>query len=248
VDYDDAVFHNYDLSGNPFKRFMADKIDRVMRQAALVTCGNSYIAERARAAGSRRVEIVPTVIDLERYSIAAPEKNIPLVIGWIGSPSTVKYLETVAITLKELAAECPLELRVVGAQFSLPGLDVVCVPWSEATEVNEIQKIDIGIMPLVDSPWERGKCGYKLVQYMACGLPVVASPVGVNEEIVTHGVNGYLARTSDDWLNAFRMLCADAESRRKMGALGRLSVEQKYCLQVMAPQVARLFHEVLDQR
>jgi glycosyltransferase involved in cell wall biosynthesis len=102
-------------------------------------------------------------------------------------------------------------------------------------------------MPLVDSPWERGKCGYKLIQYMACGLPVVASPVGVNEEIVAQGVNGYLARTAEEWLDAFRLLCADAESRRNMGAHGRLAVEQKYCLQVMAPRVARLFHEVLAQ-
>jgi glycosyltransferase involved in cell wall biosynthesis len=149
--------------------------------------------------------------------------------------------------LKALAAECPLQLRVVGAQFASPSLDVVCAPWSEETEVSEIQRFDIGIMPLVDSPWERGKCGYKLIQYMACGLPVVASPVGVNEEIVVNGENGYLARTPDDWLTAFRMLSADAVFRRNMGAFGRLAVERKYCLQVTAPRVAKLFNDVMVQ-
>jgi len=248
VDYDDAVFHNYDSSQQLFKRYLGGKIDEVMRNASLVTCGNSYLAGRAHTAGAQRVEILPTVIDLERYSVTVPESCDLLVVGWIGSPSTVKYLDVVAEPLKELAKECRLQVRVIGAQFASTGLDVVCVPWSETTEVNEIQKFDIGVMPLVDSPWERGKCGYKLIQYMACGLPVVASPVGVNQEIVENGVNGYLAKTSDDWLKAFRLLGTDAAFRRDMGARGRFAVEQKYCLQVAAPHVVKLFRQVLAQR
>jgi glycosyltransferase involved in cell wall biosynthesis len=245
VDYDDAIFHNYDRNKHLTKWLLADKIDKVMRSSVLVVCGNDYLAERARSAGARRVEIVPTVIDLARYTVAEPKLDCGLVIGWVGSPSTVKYLDVVAPSLKTLAAELPLQLRVIGAQFSWPGLDVDCRPWSEESEVSEIQDFDIGIMPLIDSPWERGKCGYKLIQYMACGKPVIASPVGVNQDIVLNGVNGYLATTVDDWLYAFRTLFSNKQNQLVMGAQGRRSVEEKYCLQVTAPRLAQLLHEVV---
>ena len=241
VDYDDAIFHNYDLNPNSAKRFLADKIDKVMQSSALVVCGNAYLAERARSAGAGRVEIIPTVINLDRYWVGNPISRDRFVIGWIGSPSTAKYLDLVAPALKVLATEFPLQLRVIGAQFAWPGLDVDCRPWTEDSEVNEIQDLDIGIMPLIDSPWERGKCGYKLIQYMACGKPVVASPVGVNQEIVGDGINGYLASTVDDWIYAFRALFSDMQKQVAMGAQGRRLVEERYCLQVTAPRLAQLF-------
>jgi glycosyltransferase involved in cell wall biosynthesis len=247
VDYDDAVFHNYDLDPHAGKRFLADKIDKVMRNSALVICGNTYLAERARSTGARQVEIIPTVIDLKRYQRVSPVLKKHIVVGWIGSPSTVKYLEIAAPALKVLAAEFPLQLRVIGAHFSSPGLSVDCRPWSEEREVSDIQNFDIGIMPLIDSPWERGKCGYKLIQYMACGLPVVACPVGVNQEIVQHGINGYLASSVDEWIDAFRALFSDSQNRLIMGVHGQRSVEKTYCIQVTAPRLARLFHEVVAE-
>jgi glycosyltransferase involved in cell wall biosynthesis len=244
VDYDDAVFHNYDLSLHPLKRILADKIDRVMRSSALVVCGNEYLAERARFAGARRVEVIPTTVDMERYRTAAPQAHDRIVVGWIGSLTTVIHLQLVADALRELASEFPLRLCVVGAQFAAPGIDIDCRPWSEDTEVGELQQFDIGIMPLIDTPFVRGKCGYKLIQYMAAGKPVVASPVGMNLEIVEHGRCGYLASTSDEWLSALRALCANSEARQSMGAQGRLTVEQRYCLQVTGPRIAQLFHEI----
>jgi glycosyltransferase involved in cell wall biosynthesis len=243
VDYDDAIFHNYDLAPHSVKRLLANKIDKVMRNSALVICGNAYLAERARSAGARRVEIGPTVIDLNRYGVLNPVPKEHIVVGWIGSPSTVKYLQVIVPALQKLAMEFSVQLRVIGAQFSAPGLHVDCRPWSEESEVSEIQDFDIGIMPLIDSHWERGKCGYKLIQYMACGLPVVASPVGVNQEIVRHGVNGYLASSVDEWVDSFRALFLNSQDRLVMGAQGRLSVEKKYCLQVTAPRFAQLIHE-----
>ena len=206
VDYDDAIFHNYDLSKNPVKKLLSDKIDKVMRNSALVVCGNTYLAERAHSAGSRHVEIVPTVVDLDRYAVVESKIRPVLVVGWIGSPSTVKYLEAILPALKIAATDFPLQLRVIGAPYAAPGLDIDCRSWSEESEVSQIQDFDVGIMPLPDSPWERGKCGYKLIQYMACGRPMVASPVGVNREIVGHGNNGYLASTVDEWVQAFRVL------------------------------------------
>ena len=246
VDYDDAIFHNYDLNRHPAKRLLADKIDKVMRNSALVVCGNAYLAERAHSAGSRHVEIVPTVVDLDRYAVVKSKIRPVLVIGWIGSPSTVKYLEVVLPALKIVAAEFPLQLRIIGAQFASPGLDVDCRPWTEESEVSQIQDFDVGIMPLIDSPWERGKCGYKLIQYMACGRPVVASPVGVNSEIVRHGINGYLASTVDEWTHAFRTLHSDSQNRLVLGEQGRKAVEEKYCLQVTAPRLVKLFHEAAN--
>ena len=248
VDYDDAIFHNYDLEPHSVKRFLAGKIDTVMRESTMVICGNRYLAERARAAGAYRVEIIPTVIDLERYGVKSPKSRECIVVGWIGSPSTVKYLQVVAPVLGVLTAEFSLQLRVVGAQFSHAGLDVECRPWSDESEVDEIQDFDIGIMPLIDSPWERGKCGYKLIQYMACGIPVVASPVGANREIVGHGINGYLASSFDEWACALRTLILSSETRQIMGAQGRANVEKAYCLQVTAPRMARLFHDIDSDR
>ena len=115
------------------------------------------------------------------------------------------------------------------------------VPWTEATEVASISQFDVGIMPLVDESFERGKCGYKLIQYMACGLPVVASPVGVNRQIVEHGVNGFLAETQEDWALALKTLIADAGLRERMGRAGRDKVEQKFCLQVTEPKLVAWF-------
>ncbi|MDI1293870.1 MAG: glycosyltransferase family 4 protein [Methylobacter sp.] len=241
VDYDDAIFHNYDQNPGLAKRFLTDKIDKVMRNAALVVGGNAYLAERARSAGAHHVELLPTVIDLDRYQVVSPIVRDRLVIGWMGSPSTAKYLDLVVPALKVLATEFPLQLRVIGAQFAGSGLDVDCRLWSEESEVSEIQGFDIGIMPLIDSPWERGKCGYKLIQYMACGKPVIASPVGVNQEIVEDDVNGYLASTVDDWVYAFRALFVNAKKRADMGVQGRRFVEERYCLQVTAPRLAQLF-------
>lgn len=242
VDYDDAIFHNYDLSQQPLKRMLSKKIDNVMRSAELVVCGNNYLAERARSAGAHQVEIVPTVIDLDRYEVTDLPIREKIVVGWVGSPATAKYLDLIAPALVTLATKFSFQLRVIGASFTWDGLDVDCHPWSEESESREIQDFDIGVMPLADSPWEQGKCGYKLIQYMACGKPVVASPVGVNREIVRHGVNGYIASTVDEWASAGGALFSNLQSRIEMGQQGRKAVEEKYCLQVTAPRLARLFH------
>jgi len=244
VDYDDAIFHNYDLSSNPLKRMLAGKIDAVMRNAALVVCGNEYLAERARRAGAPAVVVVPTVVDLMRYSVSPPHAAEELVIGWIGSPSTAKYLDLLHPILAKLSLRMPLQLRVVGAQVQFPGVDVLCLPWSEETEVEYIRQFDIGLMPLLESPWERGKCGYKLIQYMACGVPVIASPVGVNSQLVRDGRNGYLASSEIEWTQAIERLHADVELRRTLGRQGREDVEKHYCVQVTSEQLAGLFRQL----
>lgn len=248
VDYDDAIFHNYDLSANPWRHLLRNKINSVMKNSVIVVCGNAYLADYAKAAGAKRVEIIPTVIDLDRYSVKTNILSGPLVIGWVGSAATVKYLDVVLPALQLLAKEYPVQLRVIGAVLSAPGLDIDCRPWSEQDEVQQIQSFDIGIMPLADSPWEQGKCGYKLIQYMACGVPVVASPVGVNVEIVEHNASGYLASDMNAWVNALVSLADSSDRRNKFGMRGRKLVEDRYSLQVVAPRLANLLIDVCGQR
>lgn len=244
LDYDDAIFHNYDRHSSAWaRRFFGRRIDRVMAGARLVVAGNAYLAQRARDAGASWIEIVPTVVDLDRYMLKPDSMPAgePWRIVWIGSPSTTPYLTVLHEPLKEISRRFAVKLRVIGGGvIDLPGLDVEVVQWAESTEVASIQACNIGVMPLFDSPWERGKCGYKLIQYMACGLPVVASPVGVNAEIVRVGENGFLADTADEWVDALSRLLSDAALRQRMGKAGRRRVIEEYCVQQVAPRLAAL--------
>lgn len=249
ADYDDAVFHRYDEHRSGLVRHvLGHKIDAVMRRADVVTAGNDYLAHRARDAGCRRVEWLPTVIDLERYAAGKLFKaDGPLVVGWIGSPSTVGYLQAVAPALTELTRSYPLRCVAIGARpDQLVGTPFEAWVWTEDTEVALLHQLDIGIMPLPDAPWERGKCGYKLVQYMACTLPVVASPVGVNRDIVRVDENGFLATNTGEWISTLKALIDDAALRTRMGEAGRRQVEQVYCLQVQASRLAKIFQDAVS--
>lgn len=236
VDYDDAIFHNYDLSNSKIVRlFLSKKIDVVMRHSYCVIAGNSYLAGRAKKAGAKNVVLIPTVVDIDRYSPARERKSRSVVIGWVGSPSTQKYIVGMAETFKALAEFIDFKLLLVGAspdiENKIPGVNVQVKKWSEDTEVQFIQCMDIGIMPLSDGHWERGKCGYKLIQYMACAVPIVASPVGVNVSIIEYGGCGVTAEKESDWLDALENLCSSPVLRQEYGASGRRAVETRYSLQ-----------------
>nr|WP_231115169.1 glycosyltransferase family 4 protein [Moorella thermoacetica] len=244
VDYDDAIFHNYDLHPNRLVRFcLGTKIDQIMRRAAVVVVGNDYLGDRARRAGAKRVEYLPTVVDLERYQVVPKPREAPFTIGWIGSPATAPYLQCLQPALSEVCKNGKARVVLVGSgPVELTGVPVTVLPWSEDSEVEAIQSFDVGLMPLPDEPWERGKCGYKLIQYMACCLPVIASPVGVNKQIVEQGVNGFLARDTADWVTALNELRDNAQLREAMGRAGRCKVEKQYCVQVTAPRLVELLH------
>ena len=243
VDYDDAVYHRYDMhSSSVVRALLGRKIDRVMRNAALVVVGNQYLADRATRAGSKRVEILPSVVDVSLYKVKKDFTKLPLQTGWIGSPVTARYLDEVRDALEILSREMEIHLTLIGCGDipPFPNIPTVIHPWDEGLELAIGQMFDIGIMPLVDGPFERGKCGYKLVQYMAAGLPVIASPVGINSQMVTPGRNGYLAGTTREWLDAFRKLGSDVQLRRKMGRSGRSTAEQMYNLHGTAPKLLDL--------
>lgn len=248
VDFDDALFHRYDKHRSRFIRLiLGRKIDAVMKHAALVIAGNEYLAERARSAGARRVEIVPTAVDVERYSIKHECSDQTPVVGWIGSPSTSAYLLSLKPVFELLKEQYDVRFVAVGArQEDLVGVPIEARPWSEETEVQSIQAFDVGIMPLPNTPWEQGKCGYKLIQYMACGLPVVASPVGINEKIIKHGDSGFLADGIDEWREAIGQLLGDHNKRKQMGKKGRLHIESLYSMQMQAPRLLSLFKSVTE--
>lgn len=248
VNYDDAIFYRYSLHPNAFiKRFLGGKIDAVMRTADLVIAGNAYLAEHARKAGAARVETLPTVVDLVRYPGTPSGKNTVFTIGWIGSPSTAKYLQKIAPALAEVSSGGRARLRLIGSgPVEISGVPVEIRAWSEETEVAELAACDAGIMPLDDGLWEQGKCGLKLIQYMASGLPVVVSPVGMNRQLVQEGANGFLAGDNAEWVRSLAALRDDKGLRERMGRTGRAKAEAGYSLQVTAPRLEALIRGVVD--
>lgn len=245
VDYDDAIFHNYDRHRSGVVRMLLGrKIDRVMRHASLVVAGNRYLAERALQAGAGRVEILPTAIDPEANPLQTTPAGGPFTIGWIGSPLNARYLKPLRPALEELTREPDTRLVLIGARdVDLPGVHFERLPWAEESEAADIGSFDIGIMPMPDAPFERGKCGFKILQYFAAGRPAVASPVGVNSTIIRDGENGFLARTPDEWIRAITTLRRDPEGRRRMGLAGRTLVEHTYSTHTVGPRLAALLRD-----
>jgi glycosyltransferase involved in cell wall biosynthesis len=252
VDFDDAWFHRYDQNPAPIVRgLMAGKIDAVMRHAAVVVAGNEYLADRARHAAARRIQIIPSVIDFNRHmpgvisNIGRVSRNIPVVIGWIGTPLTARYLSGIEQAFRAIAALRSVELQVVGASAPAAffGLPVKHIVWNEATEIETIRAFDIGIMPLDNTVWERGKCAYKLLQVMAAGRPVVASPVGANCTVIQDGINGFLADTPDRWIEVLIALIDDPNLRVRIGLEALQTVKDRYTIERVLPELASLLTE-----
>jgi glycosyltransferase involved in cell wall biosynthesis len=218
----------------------------LLRRVDACACGNAYLRDYAMQYCANSI-ILPTVVDTTVYRPAAERPARPVTIGWIGSPSTWPNVRPLLPLLEELARTQGIRVRVVGAGRAVesdrfPGLDIV--EWSEASEVADVQAMDIGIMPLRDRPFERGKSGYKLIQYMACGLPTVASPIGVNSEIVEDGTTGLLASGNEEWRGALTRLIGNPDLRRSFGLAGRRKAEARYSLAAQASRLIDLLRSV----
>jgi glycosyltransferase involved in cell wall biosynthesis len=230
-DFDDAVFlrDSYAARGlhsaRRVRRFAA-----VMRASDLVIAGNGFLAERANLFAPGRVQIVPTCVEPAHY----PQVNHPATacvqLVWIGSGSTLQGLQSIKPILEELGRQLPcLQLKLICDRFfELQHLPILPCRWSEEREAEELAGADIGISWIPDDAWSRGKCGLKVLQYMAAGLPVIANPVGVQGEMVRHGETGFLAATASEWCAAVARLAEDPALRRQMGAAGRQRVEHDY--------------------
>ena len=246
-DYDDEIFLQNVSEANRAISFLKDpgRVATILKRSTQVVVGNEFLAAYARRHSSA-VNVIPTAVDTTRF---VPQANRPspagrrLVVGWIGSPTTFPYLEALADVLREVSATHPFTLKVSGAGRSVqfPGVHVEEVRWSLGEEVSLFNTCDIGVYPLTDDEWSKGKCGFKAIQCMACGVPVVAAAVGVNREIILDGVNSFLASTHAEWVSKLSRLLSDEALRARMAVAGRQTIEDRYSLRVTAPRLAAVF-------
>jgi glycosyltransferase involved in cell wall biosynthesis len=221
------------------------KFSATCRWVSVVAAGNDVLAGAARSA-AHEVVILPTSIDTALYQAARAAPADPPTIVWIGSPENLIYLEMIRPALARLAARHPtLKVRVICSQFpDWPEIPVERVPWSSQTEAASLAAAHIGVMPLTDDEWSRGKCAFKLLQYMAASLPCVASPVGANTEAVIDGVNGFHARTVEDWERSLLRLIEAPELRAQFGARGHAHVEERYAMRTYQANYVALLNRL----
>lgn len=251
-DFDDAIFLPAVSDANKAFSFLKSpkRASQILKISDQVSVGNEFLASYARQFNPH-VTVIPTAVDTNRFAPrrdAPPAEGRTLVVGWIGSPTTFQYLESLKDVLAAVAARHPFTLKVSGAgrPVEFAGVDVEVVPWSMADEVTLFNTCDIGVYPLTDDDWSRGKCGFKAIQCMACGVPVVAAAVGVNREIITHGVDSMLAATRQEWIDHLSRLLTDHDLRHRMAIAGRKTIQMRYSLDVTAPQLAGVLRAALQ--
>jgi len=251
-DLDDAIWLAPE-DDDPWLRRLARcdwRVGPVARAATTVSAGSPYLVEHMRRYNDDVVRW-PTTVSLDDYQLRAARvgdaERLP-VVGWTGSRSTAKYLERVLPLLREVAAEVEFELLVMGAALDLDGFRHRLVEWSPEVEVPTVQQMDIGIMPLTDDAWSRGKCGMKAIQYLAVGTPAVVEDVGVNAEVVPHEECGYVVSSPEQWKRALLQLLRNSSLRERMGACGRARVESHYSAQAWVPRIAEKLWSLASHR
>ena len=238
LEFDDAIYLTF---------LHTKKIPRLIRMSKHVIVGNDFLKGYALQFNSH-VTSIPTAVDTDRYK---PKKDYrfqgKIDIGWVGLAYNLPYVQKLEETLQKLKREIgDFRFTVICSKgLEIDGVDIIFKSWSYDDEIEDIRNLDIGIMPLEDDEWAKGKCGLKLLQYMACGVPVVASPVGVNAEIIRDGENGFLAATDKEWLEKLSLLARNEELRRKIGQKGRETVEKHYSLEFWGPKVASLYKSLI---
>jgi glycosyltransferase involved in cell wall biosynthesis len=248
-DYDDAVMFRNQKYGKPIRTRDFEKYRRTVEHCAAVVAGNDYLARCAEACGPRAI-VLPTAVDIFRHPIPDASMSDGLTIGWLGLSDGFVYLRHIEPALRQVASRYSgLKLRIISDKpLQLDGVPVENELWQLEREQRNLSSFSIGIMPLTDTLWTRGKCGYKILQYMAAGIPVVASAVGANNDIISHGENGLLAKTTDDWVRSLTALVENRELRQAFGARGRQLVEQKYSLDQFANGYIKLMREIAAGR
>ena len=225
LDFDDNVSARYGTDA--LKRLLlGNKINSLSSRAVLTTVGNRWYWKEITGGN---LHYLPTVIDMEDYPVEIrrkPDNAVPIIV-WIGSPPTVKYLKIVGNALRRLAKTREFTLRIIGGNAEISGVNIECMAWSGEKEFELLYGSDIGIMPLESSMWENGKCGLKLIQYMAAGLPVVASPAPANEEIVTAGEDGFIAGNEEEWIEYLSRLLEDKGLRAALGHSAREKIRRR---------------------
>ncbi len=241
-DFDDAIWVPYVSPANKWWSYLKcfGKAATICRLSAHVIVGNSYLASYARQHNAH-VTIIPSTIDTDVYvprQFEAHADDRPVIIGWTGSYSTVRHLHSLRDTLRELRMRHDFRLHTIGApNYRMDGVETISQEWRAESEAQDLLGFDIGIMPVPDDAWSRGKCGMKLLQYMGAAVPAVGSPVGMNTEIIQDGVSGFLASRKEEWIEKLSRLIRDVRLRREIGMAGRDTVETRYSVRTWIPQV-----------
>ncbi|MAE72347.1 MAG: group 1 glycosyl transferase [Gemmatimonadetes bacterium] len=243
-DFDDALWLHNPSTANRLARIFKkpNKTRSLVRIADRVIAGNPFLAESAERWGGDPT-VIPTPIDTDRYRLRVHEDRKPVVLGWVGTPSSARYLRPIADVLARVARERAIIVRLIGGVHPLPGVPVEHRVWSLEREVDDLTELDIGLMPMEDEPWAHGKCGFKIIQYFGAGLPAVASPYGVNSDLVIEGETGFAPRSRAEWIDSLIELIDDVELRRRMGTRGRELVESSYSLRFTTPTFVRVIEE-----
>lgn len=237
LDYDDAVYVTYQKN-----RGLKNKIPEIIKLAKAVTVGNEILLQYSKKYNPNTY-LIPDSLDIQQY-IPKTEYafNPPFIIGWTGTPVTAYFLKIIISSLQKLSQEMPLILRCIGSEnFEAQGVKVENIPWEEKKEPTLIRSFDIGIMPLTDEPFSWGKSGLKIIQYFAAGIPVVASPIGWNRNLVQNDINGFLANNEEEWYKYLKLLLQNPDLRKKLGEAGRKYFEQEFALQVIAPKLLEIY-------
>ena len=243
-DFDDAIWipntSNVNRIASWFKAFW--KVKYICKWSYKVVGGNDYLCAYARLFNKQVIKI-PTCVDtVNRHNRLKNQLTEKIIIGWTGSQSTLKFLEPVTPVLKSLKDKFDFEFVIIADKapsFDLPFAKFV--QWNEVTEIEDLLQLNIGVMPLDNDPWCEGKCGFKLIQYLSLGIPAVASPIGVNKNIIEEGVNGYLCNNSEEWIKALTSLIKDESLRRQMGKDGREKMVTNYSIQSQTSNFLNLF-------
>ncbi len=253
LDLDDAVFTPY--VSPTYGKWLSklkwfSKTDYILKNSTHVIAGSEYLQSYALRF-NKNVSLIPSAVDTYRMRPNSAKRNSPVpVIGWIGSHSSTQYFKMLLPVLEVLAEKHEFKLKVVGASenFHFSGIDIANLEWSLEREIEDFQSLDIGVYPIVEDEWSVGKCGLKAIQYMAVGVPAVCSPIGVVKQIIQDGVNGYLARTPDEWIEKLCILLDNPSLREKIGNAGRETVERHYSLEKWAPQLLEVIHKCINSK
>jgi glycosyltransferase involved in cell wall biosynthesis len=246
-DFDDAIWISNTTPANRWFGWAKAnwKVKWICRWAHVVVGGNEYLCQFARHY-AKSVVCIPTVVDTQAgHGSVKQHYDRKPIVGWTGSHSTLKYLDTILPVLQKLQQELEFEFCVIADKDpELPLRDYRFIPWQAASENQDLLQLDIGVMPLIPDSWSEGKCGFKLIQYYAAGLPALASPVGVNSTLVDAGVNGYLCQSPEEWEAGLRELIRNPDLRAVMGRKGREKVEASFSLNAQRYYFLQLFQEV----
>lgn len=240
-DFDDAIYLPNVSKHNSFmERFkVPSKIFKIISLSSTVIAGNRYLRDFALKFNPN-VTIIPTPIDTDIFKPAPKLKtnDKEIIIGWIGSPTTVAFLHLVEEAVIALSSKYShLKFKIIGGDFHINGLDsIINKPWTLAGEIEDLNTFDIGILPMPDNEWTKGKTTFKGILYMSMGIPTVSSAVGVNKELINDGENGFLAYSIDDWINKLSMLIENSQLRSQIGMQGRKTIEENYSLKIYAPK------------